>query len=111
MIYLREFGERCFPSSETENLTDMTGSPVNKWRNWQELLEETGSRLCCLMEDYYKDLCLKREDKLKKQLENVPAPFYKTQTQSSTEIWGEIVKKVEQELGKVILACPFGSQR
>ena len=111
VIYIREFGERCLHSSETENFNDLSGSPVNKSRNWQELPVETGERLCYLMEWFYNSLCLKREEKLRTQLENVPVPFYNTDNQSSNQTWTEIVKKVEQDLGKVILACPFGSQR
>ncbi|VDI12629.1 Hypothetical predicted protein [Mytilus galloprovincialis] len=32
-------------------------------------------------------------------------------TENFTENWSQLVKKVENELGTVLLACPFGSQR
>lgn len=110
-----EFGEQCLPSKFTEDLMCMEGDKeiqVNKCRNWQELNQSCGEKLCIQMNQYYDDLKLKQKEKEEKIKENIPKPFYEgEEAKSVTETWRSIVDKVEKELGKVILACPFGSQR
>lgn len=111
-----DFGEVCLSSKMTEelicfeNFSNNTIS-VNKCRNWQEVSAEVGEILCYKMQEMYDDLCKKRNEK-RQNAECHAEPFYKeTKTLTVQETWMKIVSQVEKNLGKVILACPFGSQR
>lgn len=112
-----EFGEQCLHSKSTENFTciEKPGGdkiPLNKCRNWQEVDSEVGEFVCQEMHKFYDSLCRKREEKVQRKTECQAEPFYKeTSISTVKETWKKIVTQVEQNLGKVILACPFGSQR
>lgn len=112
-----EFGEQCLSSKSTENLTcieKLGGNkiPLNKCRNWQEVDSEVGESVCREMHKFYDSLCKTREEKVQRKTECQTEPFYKeTSILTVKETWKKIVNQVEQNLGKVILACPFGSQR
>ena len=110
-----DFGEQCLPSKQTDHLTSEENDkhiPINKCRNWQQLEADSGESLCTLMNDYHIELEKRKQEKEKQANERVPAPFYEeNEMQSVATTWQMIVDKVEKDLGKVILACPFGSQR
>jgi hypothetical protein len=112
-----EFGELCLNSKMTEELKCIENPGgkticVNKCRNWQEVSIEVGESLCGKMKDMYNDLCKKRDEKKKREAELHVEPFYKeTKILTVQETWMKIVTQVERDLGKVLLACPFGSQR
>ncbi|XP_045175397.2 uncharacterized protein LOC123536344 isoform X2 [Mercenaria mercenaria] len=113
----QDFGEQCLNSKMTEDLyciENLTGNKiqVNKCRNWQEVESEVGVVMCEKMQELYDNLCKKRDEKKLKEVECLAEPFYKeTKVLTVQETWMKIVTQVEQELGKVLLACPFGSQR
>lgn len=110
-VFAQDFGEQCLSSKYTEDMLIDSG-PLNKSRNWQEIPQTIGQNLCSLMDKFYAELREKRELKLKEELERIPPPFYDSQeTVSGDDTWKTIVNKVEEDLGKIILACPFGSQR
>ncbi|KAL4225396.1 hypothetical protein ACF0H5_016086 [Mactra antiquata] len=116
LVHFLDFGEQCLLSNQTEELycsEPLTGNniQVNKCRNWQKLSCDTGKRLCEMMNCFHKELCLKREQKHLFKVQ--PQPFLKETADCMTvvETWKKIVHQVENDLGKVILACPFGSQR
>ncbi|KAK3602619.1 hypothetical protein CHS0354_034203 [Potamilus streckersoni] len=110
--FINEFGEQCLPSKETENLVAVDGTPINKARNWQEVSPDIGQKICLLIDHHYKFLNDKRDLKLKQSLEKNPDPFYIVQSgEVEEQMWKKVVDKVERELGRVHLACPFGSQR
>ncbi|XP_061177883.1 uncharacterized protein LOC133186659 [Saccostrea echinata] len=108
--YTDHFGEQCLSSKLTEDIF-VDNAPLNQSRNWQEIPQEVGSKLCSLIDSFYGELKEKRDQKLQRELERIPPPFYNSEEISSEETWRTIVNKVEKDLGKVILACPFGSQR
>lgn len=110
-VFAQDFGEQCLSSKYTEDML-IDNEPMNKSRNWQEIPPDIGQNLCFLIDKFYAELKEKSEQKVKKELELIPPPFYDSQeTVSSDETWKTIVNKVEEDLGKIILACPFGSQR
>lgn len=115
IVNFSEFGEQCLSSKLTEDLTCVENGKeklVNKCRNWQEIDTNTGKRLCDLISEFHTQLKTKQLEKVKQQKDNLPPPFCEiTDEVSVQETWQKIVGKVEKELGKVILACPFGSQR
>lgn len=109
--FAEEFGEQCLSSKLTEDIM-VNNSPLNKSRNWQEIPKEVGAKLCSLIDTFYAELKEKQQQKLRREREQIPPPFYKSaENVSSDETWRTIVNQVEKNLGKVILACPFGSQR
>ncbi|XP_076115424.1 uncharacterized protein LOC143083094 isoform X2 [Mytilus galloprovincialis] len=111
--YSSQFGEQCLPFQKTANFYCIDKTPLNKARNWHEIDKETGQELCKQMDDYYKKLKIKQEEKVKLHESRLPPPFMRpaSNTENFTENWSQLVKKVENELGTVLLACPFGSQR
>lgn len=115
ILHFLDFGEQCLSSKVTEDLMCVENEkqiPVNKCRNWQQVDSKCGEIICSLMKDFYNTLRMKQLDKEKEAKENIPKPFYEDkETMSVMETWHSIVQKVERDLGKVILACPFGSQR
>ncbi|XP_046364851.2 uncharacterized protein LOC124141033 [Haliotis rufescens] len=110
-LFLREFSEQCVPFTETEFLLP-DGTPVNKSRNWQELPPGIGEKMCHLVESLYSELTLKRKQKENEKTAQRPPPFLESDDCGSVnDYWASVVEKVERELGRVHLACPFGSQR
>ncbi|XP_033751977.1 uncharacterized protein LOC117335843 isoform X2 [Pecten maximus] len=113
--FLNDFGERCLSSKATEGeeyrLTDNT--PLNKARNWQEVPSGIGSNLCLLIDKFYEELKSKRQEKMKMAEENQPPPFFHSSDEVGlmNENWMKISEKITQELGSIIMACPFGSRR
>lgn len=111
--FIRKFGERCLSSQTTSELCRFDGQPVNKCRNLEELPEDVGETICSMIEEHYNHLCEKLKEKENAQLSKQPEPFLndvKEQMDFQTT-WRKLVEKVERDLGKVLLACPFGSQR
>lgn len=106
-----EFGEQCLSSKLTEDML-VDNVPLNKSRNWQRVPFEIGQKLCSLIDTSHAQLKDRQEQKRKQELERIPPPFYNAEENiCSEETWKTIVNKVEKDLGKIILACPFGSQR
>jgi len=116
LVNFLEFGEQCVSFALTEDITCCEHGniiSVNKSRNWQKIDSSAGQVICELIQNQFKWLCSKQQEKLEKQQEKLQDSFYKTNdtTISTVDMWERIVGKVEAELGKVVLACPFGSQR
>ena len=113
VCYIKEFGEQCLSSKLTEHFKVSDTLYLNKARNWQEVSVDTGQEVCALIDELYHSLCEKRLLQQQKILEKQPDPFFSDEQQVATveETWNSIVEKIENELGQVILACPFGSQR
>ena len=113
VCYIKEFGEQCLSSKLTEHFKVSDTLYLNKARNWQEVSVDTGQEVCALIDEFYHSLCEKRLLQQQKILEKQPDPFFSDEKQVATveETWNSIVEKIENELGQVILACPFGSQR
>ncbi|CAG2231531.1 unnamed protein product [Mytilus edulis] len=111
--YSSQFGEQCLPFQKTANFYCIDKTLLNKARNWHEIDEETGQELCKQMDEHYKKLKIKQEEKIKLHESRLPPPFMRpaSNTENFMENWSQLVKKVENELGTVLLACPFGSQR
>lgn len=111
--YMSGFGEQCLPFQKTTSLCCVDNTPLNKARNWNEVDSSTGQQLCTLIDEHYEKLQLKRQEKIKLQESKLPPPFMKPvcNIDNFSENWSQLVKKVENELGPVLLACPFGSQR
>ncbi|XP_052064767.1 uncharacterized protein LOC127704668 [Mytilus californianus] len=111
--YSSQFGEQCLPFQKTANFYCIDKMPLNKARNWHEIDKETGQELCKQMDEHYKKLKMKQEEKVKLHESRLPPPFMRParNTENFIENWSQLVKKVENELGTVLLACPFGSQR
>lgn len=111
--YMSGFGEQCLPFQKTTSLYCVDNTPLNKARNWNEVDSSTGQQVCTLMDEHYEKLQRKRQEKIKLQESKLPPPFMKPvcNIDNFSENWSRLVKKVENELGPVLLACPFGSQR
>ncbi|XP_005105256.1 uncharacterized protein LOC101860115 [Aplysia californica] len=120
-VHLQDMSKlACLSSEKTKHLQLPDGSPVNKARNWQQISEDTGGQLCSLINEYREGLLQKkREMDLAKEMQ-CEVSFFKdeehavdSKSQSSSEFggWDVVIEKVQRELGKVHLACPFGSQR
>jgi len=113
--------QACLPSAETLDLELLDGSSVNRARNWQQISERAGEKLCKLMSNLkeklikHKDCLLKKEEERAEPLlfvaEGPGIEAAKVQGSSIFEGWDLIINKVEQEFGKIHLVCPFGSQR
>ena len=110
-LYLREHGEQCLSSSETEDLLCTDGQPMNKARNFQDVPSDIGELVCQKIDTHYNQLTLKRQKKLEEQRQKLPPPFFQPGVEQDPQvIWEKLVHKVEG-MGKVLLACAFGSQR
>ncbi|KAK7098376.1 uncharacterized protein [Littorina saxatilis] len=112
--FISSFGESCLPSSKTADLNLPDGSPLNKARNWQEVSADTGAQVCSLLDEVCADLVEKRRRAEEAKLAAKPQPFIRMEgdvQEEAEQYWRCIVGKVERELGRVHLACPFGSQR
>ena len=114
VCFIKEFGEQCLSSKLTEHLKVSDTMFLNKTRNWQEVPAEVGATVCSLIDQFFKSLCEKRQLQAQKLLDKQADPFFKVEDDerdACEETWRKIVDKIEGELGQVILACPFGSQR
>ena len=114
VCFIKEFGEQCLSSKVTENLKISDTMFLNKTRNWQEVPADVGATVCSLIDEFYNSLCEKRQQQAQKILEKQVDPFFEVRDEGGEaceETWRKIVDKIEDELGQVILACPFGSQR
>ncbi|KAK7481474.1 hypothetical protein BaRGS_00027236 [Batillaria attramentaria] len=114
--FITEFGETCLTSVQTQNLLLPDGSPLNKARNWQEVSPEVGHQVCRLLDDFYRSLVEKRAKAEEERLAAQPPAFLRSEIdvgvpEGPEQYWRYVVQKVEGELGRVHLACPFGSQR
>ncbi|GFS24101.1 nucleotidyltransferase [Elysia marginata] len=102
----------CLDFKCTENLLLPDGSPVNKARNWQELSNDVGNKLCALLKNHHTHLLTKEQEQ---QALKKPESFFKSDQGISIskerETWQTVITKITKDLGKVHLACPFGSQR
>ena len=110
-LYLRDHGEQCLPSIETDDLLCSDGQAVNKARNFQEVVTSVGDLMCQRIDEHYGQLTVKKRKKLEEQQEKLPAPFFQPGMENDPlVIWEKLVHKVSG-MGKVLLACAFGSQR
>ncbi|GFO30374.1 nucleotidyltransferase [Plakobranchus ocellatus] len=105
----------CLDFKYTDHLDLSDGSPLNKARNWQQLPPTVGDQLCSLIEEHFTHLKVLEEEK-KLKLSEKPESFFKSEQrislcQEKDTIWEAVIAKVTEELGKVHLVCPFGSQR
>ena len=111
ILYLKEHGEQCLPFTETEELVCCDGQPVNKARNFQEVSPETGEIMCQKMDLHLAYLTSTRQKKLEERQQKLPPPFFQPGTENDPKrVWDKLVHKVSN-MGKVLLACAFGSQR
>ena len=71
----------------------------------------TGVQICKLMEKHYESLRERKLQRLREHRERQPAPFFQPGSEQDPQlIWEKLIHKVEN-MGKIILACAFGSQR
>lgn len=107
----------CLPLEKTKHLILVDGSPVNQARNWQQMTEEAGDKLCKQIGQHHDFLLQEKINKEKEKEKHKEKSFFKDEEESVTtpdqivESWRTLIEKVQRDLGKVILACPFGSQR
>ncbi|XP_060084555.1 uncharacterized protein LOC132563818 [Ylistrum balloti] len=113
--FLNDFGERClsFQATDQEQYRLMDGTPLNKARNWQEVPCDLGNNLCILIDEFYKELKTKQQQKIEMAAKNLPVPFFHSSDEVDlmNENWMKISEKVTKELGSIVMACPFGSRR
>ena len=110
-FYLRDHGEQCLPFTETDNLQCSDGQPVNKARNFQEVTSSVGELMCQRIDEHYEQLTMKKRKKFEAQQEKLPTPFFQPGVaKDPLDVWEKLVHKVGG-MGKVLLACAFGSQR
>ncbi|XP_064635683.1 uncharacterized protein LOC135492900 [Lineus longissimus] len=114
-IFMAEFGEQCLPFEKTAHLVVETLSegtlPLNKTRNYEEVPSVVGGEFCALLDEHYKLLVLKKEQKLEAKLKVQPDAFFIPESDLSIDaVWRKLISKVETH-GTILLACPFGSQR
>ncbi len=114
ILYLREHGEQCLPFTHTETLTTCSGGvPVNKSRNLQAVDPLTGKLLWDLMKIHYQELSEEKIFKETLKKKKVGDPFFEPQAENDpdpVQVWKQLLQKV-QKMGKVLLACAYGSQR
>ena len=115
LVHYQKFNTySCLDFKYTDHLKLSDGSPINKARNWQELPCDAGEELCNLMKDHYAHLTV-LEQKQQALKNKKPESFFKGEQDISVlkenETWQAVIAKITKELGKVHLACPFGSQR
>jgi hypothetical protein len=116
-LYMHEFRpDQCLPFSMTEQLLCADGvTPANSARNLEELRPTCGTSLCQLIDDYFTQLSLERQmkTKQKRDIQKSRAFFRPPQLGDFGDqqlIWSELTSQVGA-LGKVLLACAYGSQR
>lgn len=113
IVHYQQFNKYyCLDFKYTEHLLLPDGLPINKARNWQELTNDVGKELCILLKDHHTYLIEKeQEDQAMKK----PESFFKSDGAlcvfKEKEAWQTVIAKITKDLGKVFLACPFGSQR
>lgn len=113
---------------------------MNRARNFQEVSVETGAEICKLIDDLYGQLTDNVARKMALKEANRPKPFLEVLTSHGEDLAGDIdgeedneeyletipeepsgvlwekvlaaiLSKVTSTMGRVLLACPFGSQR
>jgi len=118
-LYLTQFRpEHCLPSSLTTSLLCDDGrTPATMARNLQELELASGATLCRLIDDHYRQLCTQRHVKaeeetcaMKSRAFFRPPELLLGMSRNQQTLWSEFISQVAK-LGKVHLACAFGSQR
>lgn len=114
--FIEKFGEACVSFVATKDTQLPDGSLLNKSRNWQELPADTGMNICRLIDEQWENLEVHRKNLEAVQVAARQSPFLGKDIVSgsdndSAHYWKLVIEKVEQKLGKVHLACPFGSQR
>ncbi|KAH9493083.1 hypothetical protein Btru_022770 [Bulinus truncatus] len=112
--FLKYNRQECLHFKSTDNLLLFDGTPVNKARNWQQVNEDIGKKICTLIDQHYDHLNLMQELKKEARLSLNNESFFKHEEAKITlenTGWNYAVEKVKKELGKVHLVCPFGSQR
>ena len=110
-LFLSDHGEQCLPFTETDDLLCSDGQPVNKARNFQEVNSHVGGIMCQKIDAHFKELTVKKLKKLEEQKEKLPPPFFQPGLEKDPQVvWEKLVHKVSG-MGKVLLACAFGSQR
>jgi len=109
-LFLCDHGEQCVSFPQTLHLTTTDGTPVNKARNMEEICCADGKALCDLIDAHYRKLDEVKQQKHDKKTAKKPAAFFQPSSTDVNVIWKELLEKVET-LGKVLIACPFGSQR
>ncbi|XP_025080417.1 LOW QUALITY PROTEIN: uncharacterized protein LOC112556022 [Pomacea canaliculata] len=112
--FLTDFGERSLSFENTKHFALPDSTPVNKARNWQQITPVVGRQICQLLDDHYASLVERRQKAVENKQASNPAPFLNMDGcagREHGEHWKMIVQKVEHELGRVHLACPYGSQR
>ena len=113
LVHFQHFNTyACLDFKCTQHLTLPDGTPLHRARNWQQLSADTGKQLCELIKEHHMNLTVKKE---KQQTLNKPESFFKSDQNVSSlrekYTWETVLTKITNDLGKVHLACPFGSQR
>ncbi|CAL1543502.1 unnamed protein product [Lymnaea stagnalis] len=107
--------QACLKFEHTQHLLLPDGTPVNNSRNWQLVEERVGRELCELIDEHHQKLSIYKQLKEEEKLGRNEESFFKEEAATlGTEVcggWTAVIRKVERDLGKVHLACPFGSQR
>ncbi len=111
LLFLKEHGDQCLPLGATQDLVCLDGTSLNKARNFQQVSSEIGDMVCDKMEKYHQSLTKKVQTDQAEKREKIPPPFFQPGREKNPQIvWQKLVHKVEG-LGRVLLACVFGSQR
>ncbi|XP_059161994.1 uncharacterized protein LOC131945033 isoform X2 [Physella acuta] len=102
--------QACLSFESTHHLLLKEGNSVNNARNWQQLSESVGRELCNLIDQRLNKLHMDRQ--LKEEAKKKPSFFKDEENDVSINgHWASVIEKVQAELGKLHLVCPFGSQR
>ena len=111
-LFLEEHGEQCLPFSCTRHFTCIDGIPLNKARNFQEVDVETGLAVCTLINEELCRLTEVRARRHEARESRLPRPFLEVEHSGGDwqQLWAPVLKRVS-ELGELVLACAFGSQR
>ena len=89
-------------------------TPLNKARNYQAVSGKAGKHICDLIDAKRKELLQEQEMKSQRQRERLPPAFLQVTSDEASNhdgLWQALLTQVERNLGSVVLACPFGSQR
>ena len=60
-LYLRDHSEQCLPFTETDDLLCSDGQPVNKARNFQEVISSVAELMSQRIDQHYEQLTTKQE--------------------------------------------------
>lgn len=107
--------QACLNFENTQHLLLPDGTPVNNSRNWQIINEQVGKELCDLINEHHQKLSSEKQLREEEKLASIEESFFKEEEAvlgtELSEGWTAVITKVERDLGKVHLVCPFGSQR